>query len=245
MAVGAASALLLGLVVQADDAPGAPAIRRRAVLGGGEPQALLGLGEEGERRVHGEGEVLDAGLQGAAPVEPALVGVVGHGLGQLVSSQGGHGLQAGVEKQGVHVAFHETLAKAADLLVGAHGGDHHGRVLRLAHALVGGAAVEDRERAHELDSRLGVLRRQGADGGIEQLVDPARMQLGAHGVRHGTDGVGEHGIVGELGVEESLDDGRVDPLDGAVDFMDDVYLHGRLYSSNDSSGISSLGLFYQ
>ena len=49
----------------------------------------------------------------------------------------------------------------------------------------------------------------------------------------------------KLGVEEGLDDGRVDPLDGAVDFMDDVYLHGRLDSSNDSSGIYSLGLFYQ
>ena len=178
-------------------------------------------------------------------MQAALVGVVGDGLGELVRGQGGHGFQAGVEEQSVHVAFHEALAKACDLLVGADGGDRHGRVLRLAHALVGGAAVEHRERAHELDSRFGVLRRQGADGGVEQLVDPARMQLGAHGVGHGADGVGEHRIVGELGVEEGLDDGGIDPLDGAVDFMDDVYLHGRLYSSNDSSGISSLGLFYQ
>ena len=150
-----------------DGVPSSAAVSPRRFSVSGVEKASVVFMVRGKSSTHG--------LQGAAAVQAALVGVVGDGLGEACPRpKEGHGFQAGVEEQSVHVAFHEALAKACDLLVGADGGDRHGRVLRLAHALVGGAAVEHRERAHELDGRFGVLRRQGADGGVEQLVDPAR-----------------------------------------------------------------------
>ncbi len=128
-------------------------------------------------------------------MQPALMGVVGHGGGQLVGGHRGEGLQAGAEQQLVELVMNQSVVERFDFLVGAHGGDHHGGVLGVAHTLVGGLAVEDGQGAHQLNGRGHILGGQRAGGRVEQLVHTAGMQLGAQGVGHGRNGVDQHGII--------------------------------------------------
>ncbi len=161
-------------------------------------------------------------------MQAALLGVGGHGLGQPVGGQGCQRLQAGVEQQRVQLVVYQAFAQGRHFLVGAHGGHRHGRVLRLGHALVGRAPMQHGQRAHEFDGRLGVLRRQGADGRVEQLVHPAGRKGRDERIGQGADGIGQHGIVAELRVQERLHHGRVYGVHGAVDLVNGVHLHDGL-----------------